>query len=316
MNRTFRTTIVLVLAVVCTAFLSERGAAVGAAAVAPPRFSQLWCFIAGASADTPEGRFAEPTGLKSPSGVSKSLADQIIRFHGQGWRNFYLDSPFGKDRDENGQPRFTFFGAIRPEVLAEGSPWADFVPQLKRATGLPNIRVMAYLGNPYTDTDFKKACETGDVKTCLEMIRKAVTPLKEAGVTGIGVDASNYTDENHWMGEILKFLELVGFEVFIEGPPSRDCAWLSRFSVIETTWWARNSPKFDPQNRNFLRMSECKGTKIQVFDGTAFMPKFDNQPMGAWVGLWVQKCIGAGKAPAFGPYGVSTNQIGIGSVGP
>ena len=274
---------------------------------------EIWCFLPCASSDNPRGRWSEPAAVTKPGGVAKLASDHALRFYEQGWRRFYVDCPFGKDTDSKGSPLFTFFGALR---TPPDSPWRrDFEASWRRVTALPGVKVMAYLGNPFIDGEFRAAAEGGerDLRRAMEMIRLAIEPLKRAGFQAIAIDASEDTDEHHWMGELLKLLELMGFEVLIEPTPRAGKAWLTRFGTIRTTWFHRSLNSF-PDAHDFVDPTSCRGERIELYNGAAWDEDLDGRPFKDWAEVWVKRTLQMGQRPSFAPFGVDLEGINVGPV--
>lgn len=272
------------------------------------RVSDIYAFIACASASNPGGRWSEPAVVKK--GLASVVDDFVIPRYRQGYRRFYVDSPFGKETDDKGKPQFGFFGAVR---VADDSPWRrGFIDAWQRATKLSGIKVMAYLGNPYSDAAFKRvALDPARRAEAVRMLRAAVAPLRAAGFQGIGIDASFATDEDSPLGDFLKELDGAGVEVFIEGTPKSTHRWLTRFGTIRTTWFARYIEETrakareagKPEPREFVEVSECRGERIQLFEGTVPWKAFDGKKWEEWGPRWVKSCLDAGEKPAVGLYG-------------
>lgn len=278
---------------------------------APAPLGELWCFLPCASSDNPRGRWSDPTAVAKPGGggVARLASDHALRSYEQGWRRFYIDCPFGKDTDSKGSPVFTFFGSLRTPA---GSPWRrDFEASWRRVTTLPGVKVMAYLGNPFIDGEFRAAADGGDLRRALEMIRLAIEPLKLAGFQAIAIDASEDTDEHHWMGELLKLLELMGFEVMIEPTPRAGKAWLTRFGTIRTTWFHRSLNSF-PDAHEFVDPTSCRGERIELYNGVPWDEDLDGRPFKDWAEVWVKRTLQMGQRPAFAPFGVDLEGINVG----
>ena len=150
------------------------------------KLADCYAFIACASADNPAGRYSPAAYVES--GLTKIVDDQMLPLYAKGWRRFYVDSPFGKDTDAKGQPQFTYFGAQRGSA---DSPWRKgFATAWRRITARPGVKVVAYMGNPYADPEFKLiAADPTKRERVLTMLRGATQPLIDAGFQGLGIDA-------------------------------------------------------------------------------------------------------------------------------
>ncbi len=257
--------------------------------------ADVYVFMACASANNPGARWSEP--LTVERGLASLVQGQLIPFYQQGWRRFYIDSPFGKDTDEKGDAKFTFFGWNK---TAPDSPWRrGFVDAWRRATRLEGVRIIAYMGNPYADKEFRDALAgPGGRERAMAMLRAAVAPLVDAGFHGLGIDASADMPEDSPVADLMKELQNGGMEIYVESTPFEKQRWLTRFGTIRTCWFARGAPKF----KGVLDVSESRGEKIQLYAGTAPWPEGDNKPLEEWVPRWVTECLDRGERPAMGVY--------------
>lgn len=261
--------------------------------------ADIYVLIACASANNPSGRWSEPGWVKK--GLAKIPEEVVMPRYREGYRRFYIDSPFGKETDNKGVPQFTFFGAIH---VGGDSPWRrGFIDAWQRVTRLSGMKVMAYMGNPYADAEFKRLVSSDkpeDKERALKMLRDAMSPIIAAGFQGIGIDASFDTPEDSPLGEALKEWQARGLEVFIEGTPTKRQRWLTRFGTIRTVWMARNAPNF----KELLEPKDCEGERIQVFEGTHPWPDADGRPFEEWGRRWVKKCLDGGEHPAITLVGI------------
>lgn len=263
--------------------------------------SDLYAFIACASADNPNERWGDQNAVKK--GVPATMADQALGAYRMGWNRFYVDCPFGKDTSPDGKPAFTFFGAQR---VAEDSTWRKgFVSSWKRLTTKPGVHVIAYMGNPCGDPEFVKlagdrasdAANAPDPAGAVAMLRAAVQPIIDAGFQGLAIDACNGLPERHLFAQFLLQLESEGLAIYIEPTPLASQRWLTRFGTIRTTWFARGAPGW----KDVLDPAECRGEKIVLFDGTVPAPADDGKPFRDWARRWVHDSLARGERPATGP---------------
>lgn len=274
-----------------------------------PRVEDVYVFIAVASANNPTGRWSEPAFVRR--GWTAIVDDHVIRRYmpgGGGYRRFYVDSPFGKETDAKGVPQFGFFGGVR---VSPESPWRKgFIDAWRRATRLSGIKVVAYLGNPYTDAEFKRVLAAEGRGAALRMLRDAVAPIRLAGFHGLGIDASYATEEESPLADLMKELQDEGMEVYVEGPPSAAQPWLTRFGVIRTTWMARTmdeakeaasrKPGGGARPLGVIDPKECRGERIQLHNGTAPWKSAEGKPWGDWGPRWIRECLAQGEYPALG----------------
>ena len=262
------------------------------------RLADCYAFIACASSDNKTGRYSLPKYVSK--GVPTIVDDEVLPLYNAGWRRFYVDSPFGKDTASDGQPSFTFFGSIRASA---DSPWRrGFVESWKRVTSRPGVKVLAYVGNPYSDPEFNMIASRPDAEVrqrALVMLREATRPLVEAGFQAFAVDASSGLPEDSVLAQHLKELADGGMEIFIEATPLASQPWLARFGTIRTTWFARGAPTF----KGLLDLKAIKGEQIQLFDGNAPTEADKGKPFDLWASKWVRNCLAKGEKPAFGPHG-------------
>lgn len=255
--------------------------------------ADVYVFIAFGSANNPKERWTEPLVVRK--GAPSVVHDRVIPFYNKGYRRFYVDSPFGKDTDDKGGAKFTFFGWKRTDP---DSAWRrGFVESWRRATSLPGIKVMGYMGNPYADDEFRAVLKEPDGRAkAMAMVRAALAPLLDAGFQGVGFDASCDMPEDSPVADLMKELQGRGIDVFIESTPTIEQRWLTRFSTIRTSSYARAAWNI----KGIVDVSECRGEKIQIFDGTPPWASADKRPMGEWVARWIKECLDRGERPAFG----------------
>ncbi len=271
-----------------------------AAAPLPRELSQVYAFIACASADNAKDRWSDPAWVKR--GLAAIATDQAMGLYRMGWCRFYVDSPFGKDTTEKGGPAFTFFGALR---TPPDSPWRK---GFERAWGglnaRPDVYAIAYMGNPAWDANFVKlagneqtpAAQAPDRAAAMAMLREAIRPLVEAGFKGLAVDATSTLPEHHVVAEFLKAVQDAGIDVYVESTPVARERWLTRFGTIRTTWFARGAPRF----QGLVDPFECRPERIVLFEGTAPWPEADGQEPTTWLRRWVHECLARGEHPALG----------------
>ncbi|MFN0012490.1 MAG: hypothetical protein ACKVS8_12700 [Phycisphaerales bacterium] len=270
----------------------------------PAELSQVYAFIACASADNRDGRWSEPAWVKR--GVARLGDERALGMYRMGWCRFYVDSPFGKDTAKDGNPAFTFFGALR---TPPDSPWnKGFVASWSAVTSKPDAYVVAYMGNPTWDTEF--VALAGDLDTpadkapdragAMRMLREAIRPLVEAGFKGLAIDALSNLPESHVVAEFLKAVQAAGIDVYIEATPVAAQPWLARFGTIRTTWFARWAPGF----KGLLDPAECRGARIVLYEGTSPWPEADRKPYQEWVRRWVHECLARGEHPAIDAHSI------------
>jgi hypothetical protein len=256
------------------------------------RLADCYVFIACASANNPQGRWVQPQ--YANGALADIVTKEALPLYEQGWRRFYVDSPFGKDTSKDGNARFTFFGSLRG---TESSPWRrGFVPAWRKLTTKPGVRVIAYLGNPYFDEDFARLAENpANRARCLDLIRQAAQPLRDAGFHGIAIDASADSEEDSPLGDAMKEWHAAGLAVYTEATPKATRPWLKQFGTIRTTWFAANARNFP----GLLSPNDCAGERIQLFDGNPPDPRDKNRPFEQWARRWINTCLIGGERPAF-----------------
>ena len=266
----------------------------------PKELSQVYAFIACASADNPKDRYSDPTWVKR--GLAALADDRAMSLYRMGWCRFYVDCPFGKDTTEKGEPAFTFFGALR---TPPDSPWRKgFEAAWGRVNAKPDVYTIAYMGNPVWDPEFAKlagdertpADKAPDREGALRMLREAIRPLVNAGFKGLAVDATSTLPEHHLFAEFLKAVQTAGMDVYIEATPTAAQRWLTRFGTIRTTWFARGAPRF----KGIVDPFECRPDRIVLFEGTAPWPEGDGKKPTEWMRRWVHECLERGEHPAIG----------------
>ncbi len=271
-----------------------------AAVPLPKELSQVYAFIACASADNAKERFSDPVWVKR--GLAAIADDRAMSLYRMGWSRFYVDSPFGKDTNEKGEPAFTFFGALR---TAPDSPWRKgFEAAWARVNAKPDVYSIAYMGNPVWDAEFAKlagdertpAEQAPDREGAMRMLREAIRPLVNAGFKGLAVDATGTLPERHVVAEFLKAVQEAGIDVYIEATPTEEQRWLTRFGTIRTTWFARGAPKF----KGIVDPFDCRPDRIVLFEGTAPWPEGDGRKPAEWMRRWVHECLERGEHPAIG----------------
>lgn len=264
------------------------------ATIAQPSLADVYVFVGCASANNPADRWSEPYWVKK--GLPRMVEEQVLPLYRRGFRRFYVDSPHGKDTDREGKPQFTFFGAERQD---ERSPWRrNFVESWKRLTSQPGVHVMAYLGNPDFDAEYRRVAGGPDGRArALEMLWNGAKPFLDAGFQGIGIDASASTAEDSALGDFMKGLAARGIAVYIEATPSREQPWLKRFGTIRTTWYAREAHTFKDK---VVDPAECAGERIVLYSGTSPWATADGVPFHDWAKRWVLEALARGERPAFG----------------
>ncbi len=236
-------------------------------------------------------------------GAVQIVEDEVMPLYKAGWRRFMIDSPMGREAGADGAKVRSFFGALRG---TPASAWrVSFVEGWKQATTQPEISVIAYLGNPTTDAEYRAIAQKPEAgERALLMLDSAVQPLLDAGFAGIAVDSAADLSDGSPLAELFKQLRAKGKEVFVNGEITLEGPGLDGVGSIRSaqgTVAAKGAPGKDGAKAAKPANGGRGGDRIQIADGT---PPFDwakGQPFDRWGRRWIAECLRNGERPAFAP---------------